>query len=134
MRQKVVARFMREDRIVKGYTHDFFPTKDTFHLEHHDAQPDTFPEIVVVQDLKAIFFVKSFEGDETYQDKDKFNPQKRPGRRVEVEFADGERVQAYCESYHPTRQGFIVFPLDEESNNDKIFVVNSAVKKVEFVD
>ena len=28
MRQKVVARFMCEDRIVKGYTHDFFLTKE----------------------------------------------------------------------------------------------------------
>jgi hypothetical protein len=134
MKQKVVARFKKDNRILKGYTHDFFPTKDSFHLELAGADEDMHPELIAVNQLKAIFFVKSFEGNEEYQEKDKFVPQKRPGRKIKVLFSDGEKVKAYCESYHPTRQGFIAFPLDTDSNNEKIFVVNSSVESVDFID
>ena len=67
-------------------------------------------------------------------EKENLMADKRPGRKIEVEFKDGEKVKAYCESYHPTRQGFIIFPMDVDSNNEKIFVVNEAVKTANFID
>ena len=55
---KVVARF-KDGSILKGKTSDFFPNKETCHLETLNGE---IKEITMEQ-LKAFFFVKDFEGD-----------------------------------------------------------------------
>jgi hypothetical protein len=50
-----------------------------------------------------------------------------------VEFKDGEILAGYTSGYTPTRVGFFVFPADPESNNEKVFILNRATKKVDFV-
>ena len=57
-RIKVVVRYT-SGRVLKGYTQDFFPNKDRFHLFLAD-KPDASGVEVSLKDLKAIFLVKCF--------------------------------------------------------------------------
>ena len=134
MKQKVIAHFLGEKSVVKGYTHNFFPAKPLFHLERHDAPAGTFPEMVPINKLKALFFVKTFEGDDTYRDHQILGHVTAPGRKIHIEFTDGEEMTAYCENYHPEGLGFIAFPADPNSNNERVFVVNTSVKAVKFTE
>jgi hypothetical protein len=124
---KVVAKF-KDNSLAKGKTSDFFPNKTRFHLEKSSG------EIVEIgiEDLKAIFFVKDFEGDKNR--KDNYNDQiAGGGRKMRVNFSDGEIVIGYTLGYSPDRQGFYMTPADLQGNNERIFVVKSATSKIEFL-
>ena len=124
---KVVARF-KDGSILKGKTSDFFPNKETCHLETLNGE---IKEITMEQ-LKAFFFVKDFEGDKTHQKS--YNDEiAGAGRKIMVKFSDGEQVVGYTLGYSPGRQGFIMTPADLKSNNERIFVVTSASEKIEFL-
>ena len=125
---KVAVRF-KDGRVIKGTTHDFVPGKPFFHLHLPDVRE---PVEVQADDLKAIFFVKSFEGRRDYDENKRF-PQQIPaskGRKIVVVFKDGEVLTGYTFGYDPGRSGFFVMPTDERSNNERAFVVRSAVKEV----
>jgi len=124
---KVVAKF-KDNSLAKGKTSDFFPNKTRFHLEKSSG------EIVEIgiEDLKAIFFVKDFEGDKNR--KDNYNDQiAGGGRKMRGNFSDGEIVIGYTLGYSPDRQGFYMTPADLQGNNERIFVVKSATSKIEFL-
>ncbi len=121
---KVVARF-KEGTLIKGTTNDFFPNKKLFHLK---TLNDEIMNIDIEQ-LKAIFFVKDFEGNKNY--KNTYNDViSGGGRKIQVFFNDGEIVIGYSQGYSPDRHGFFVTPADTRSNTERIFVVKSATKKV----
>ncbi|MFZ3063116.1 MAG: hypothetical protein WA148_05180, partial [Actinomycetota bacterium] len=86
---------------------------------------------VNISDLKAVFFVKSLEGFPEYKEKKEFT-ETAPGRKIKVEFLDGEVIAGTTTGYSQERQGFFLFPVDPESNNLRIYVVSAAVKKVDF--
>ena len=124
---KVVAKF-KDNTVSKGKTSDFFPNKAKFHLEEIDGK---IVEINI-EDLKAIFFVKDFEGDKDR--KDNYNDEiAGGGRKIKVNFFDGETVIGYTLGYSKDRQGFYITPADLQGNNQRIFVVTSATDKVEFL-
>jgi len=79
---KIVAHF-QTDRVMKGVTADFLPTKDVFHLMPVDSAPGAKPAQVKVSDLKALFFVKDFDGNRNRQRSQEFT---RPpvGRKIRV--------------------------------------------------
>jgi hypothetical protein len=54
------------------------------------------------------------------------------GKKVKVEFNDGEVLYGMTLGYSPHRQGFFFTPIDPESNNERIFAVLSAVKELTF--
>ena len=128
---KVVVHFM-DGQIIKGHTYDFFHTRPNFHLRPSLAAAGS-PQIVVnVADLKAVFFVKSFEGNKDYVEAKGFAPgAKTYGRRVAVTFKDGEQLVGTCTAYRLTDQGFFMYPSDSASNNERIFCVSQAVSSVE---
>jgi hypothetical protein len=115
--------------ILKGKTGDFFPNKNVFHLQE---QNNDEMKPVCMQDLKAVYFVKSFEGNARYNEK---NDVMRPGfgKKIRVQFKDGEVQNGYTQGYAPDRPGFLVFPCDPDSNNERIFVISAATDKVQFV-
>ena len=115
--------------VIKGETGDFFPNKSSFHLQEEGT--DEMQQINV-QDLKAIYFVENLEGDSTFNEK---NDVERAGfgRKIKVQFNDGEVQFGYTQGYAPNRPGFFVSPCDSESNNKRIFVVTGATEKVEFI-
>ena len=61
---KVVIRYVN-GKVIKGFTQDFFPNKDRFHL-HRAAKASGEAVEVQIKDLKAIFFVQDFEGNAQY--------------------------------------------------------------------
>jgi hypothetical protein len=87
-----------------------------------------------VKDLKALFFVKTFEGDNEYDERKEFiTGDLAQGRKVEVTFVDGEIIQGSTVGYDPQRPGFFLLPVDKRSNNTRIFVVTSSVTNLRFL-
>jgi hypothetical protein len=128
MQNKVVVHFL-DGRLVKGFTSDFFPNKPAFHVE--PAEEGTSTE-VQVDTLKGVFFVKSFTGNSL--EKHRRDVERTGlGRKIRVDFKDGETLIGYTSGYSPTRTAFFVFPADPQNNNEKVFVVTAATDKVTFV-
>ena len=127
----VVARY-RDGRTVKGVTRDFAPGKPTFHVFEDGDEKRTAIQVGVAE-LKAVFFVKSYEGDPTRQDEYDFDTVRQQGRRVVVTFEDGEQVAGYTMGYSEAKPGFFVIPADAGSNNARIYVVAQATGSIEFL-
>ncbi len=133
MQNKIVVRF-RDGRLIKGFTSDFMPNKDVFHVVPMDSPPNAKPGSINMQELKAVFFVKDFAGNPEYNDKKLFDPAKPvSGRKIKVVFKDGETLIGTTQGYQPGRQGFFVFPADPQSNIDRCYVVSLAVMSVSFL-
>ena len=123
-----VAVHFADGRLLKGHASDFFPKQETFHLEEQESGETNE---IKVSELKGIFFVKTFEGDPTHDER-KDLERVGLGKRIEVSFKDGELLMGYTSGYSPERMGFFVFPADPESNNEKVFVVTAATANVSF--
>jgi hypothetical protein len=124
----VVVRF-RDGHVLKGTTRDFLPAKAMFHL--HPVDSGEAVE-VLVQDLKAVFFVRSLKGDPDYNEYKGLPEQNVAslGKKIGVVFADGEILAGYTHSYNPSNPGFFVTPVDPKSNNVRVFVVRGSVREV----
>ncbi len=121
---KVIAHF-NDGKLLKGTTLDFFPSKDRFHIFDdrggiHDVR---------INDLKAIFFVKDLAGNDGYTERKGFFLRTQ-GKKVMVEFSDGEVLFGFTLSYSARGLGFFMFPGDPDSNNIKVFIVHAATKRV----
>jgi hypothetical protein len=131
---KIVVRFA-DERILKGYSQDFFPNKPVFHLVRNIARGSANQKEIHVSDLKAIFFVKTFAGNPDYKERKSFaEGDIVQGRKVEIAFVDGEILQGSVLGYNPKDSGFFLFPSDPKSNNHRVFVVNSAVKNFKYLE
>jgi len=124
---KVVVR-MKDGTVVKGKTNDFFPNKPQFHL----TTAEDFIDEYHVEELKALFFVKDYDGDESYS-YSYSDAITGGGRKVRVGFADGEEIVGFTQGYSPNRSGFFITPADLGGNNEKVFVVVSATTEVQFI-
>ena len=133
MQNKIVARY-QDGRMLKGVTADFMPNKEVFHLVPVDAHPGDKPVTVNISELKAVFFVKDYAGNAQYKEKQQFDPSKPlAGRKIKVVFKDGETMVGTTQGYQPGRQGFFVFPADQQSNAERFYVVSASAKEVSFV-
>jgi hypothetical protein len=132
MRNRVVVRF-KDGTLLKGYTLDFSPVKDMFHLISESDEDKGTTYEVDVEKLKAIFFVKTLEGNKEYKEKKRFedvSTTQKTGLKIKVEFTDGEVMRGKTMVYSANRKGFFVFPVDPQSNNERIYVVSSSVQSV----
>ncbi len=130
---KVIMRYT-DGRIIKGFTNDFFPNKPVFHVHPSENDPANKAIEVNVGQLKAVFFVKDFTGNKSYDERKHFEEGAIvTGRKMEVTFNDGEVLVGTTVGYTPNRQGFFVHPADSGSNNLRVYVVSPAVKKVRFL-
>jgi small nuclear ribonucleoprotein (snRNP)-like protein len=126
---QVVVRY-RDGRLLKGVTSNFLPARDGFHVQTPEGEV-----VAVAQDeLKALFFVRDFAGDPTRKESSQFSAT-RPalGRKIRVEFADGEVIVGTTQGYQRSRPGFFVIPADAGSNNERCFVVTAATRRVSSV-
>lgn len=124
---RVVARF-RDGRVMKGYTRNFDPARPSFALSLLETA-DQEPIDIRMGDLKAVFFVRSFAGRPEYNERKEF-ARAFTGRRLAVRFHDGEVLVGTSFNYSAATQGFFLFPADENSNNEKLFVVAASVKDI----
>lgn len=126
---KVVVHYMN-GQILKGTTQDFFPNRPLFHLQPLDG--GEAPE-VRIKDLKAVFFVKDYQGNRSRRDHRGFvaaPAETSQGKKIAVQFKDGELLCGYSLSYAPDRPGFFMFPADPGSNNIRVFVIRAAARDI----
>ena len=129
--QKIVVRFA-DGHLLKGFSQDFHPTRSQFSLWPSINSRPADRVNVEMSRLKAVFFVRDFEGNPEYRERKTFTVRGQ-GRRVEVTFVDTEVVLGTTLNYRPDATGFFVVPADAGGNNARIFVVASAVRHVRFV-
>ncbi len=130
---KVVVRFA-DGRTVKGTTADFVPTKDLFHVYLMTDSAGAKPVDISIRDLKALFFVKDFKGDSQHAESNAFDPSHPPaGRKIRVEFKDGEIIIGTTTGYQPGRPGFFLMPADAGSNIERCYIVAAATKEISFI-
>ena len=139
-KHKVVVN-LRDGTVVKGYIQTTVPTdlasllqnplrKFPAHLKLQ-TQNGSGEREIDLKNAKAVFFVKSFEGDK----------QKNPvrfyangpsvhGIWVEIRFHDGEVVEGVINNslHHLIEDGFLMSPSDPESNNEVIYVLKSSIQ------
>lgn len=121
---RVVARFL-DGLSLRGTTIDFSPLRRVFHLNDNGATHE-----IDLTKLKGLFFVRDFEGNAAYNEKKGFFARPNHGKKVMVEFKDGEVLFGYTLTYTSQGIGFFVFPGDPESNNEKVFVIHAATRSV----
>ena len=127
----VVARFA-DGRKLKGVTHDFAANKPDFHIfERGDESKKALP--VSIKDLKAIFFVKTYDGDKSHLEYKLFDRANVQARKMFVRFLDGEFMVGFTIGYHPAKQGFFLTPADPDSNNSRIYIVNATVDHIQWL-
>ncbi|MGH9777659.1 MAG: DUF6982 domain-containing protein [Candidatus Acidiferrales bacterium] len=129
---KVVAAALEGERI-RGFIFDFSPLKERCRIFPTErAKADEAHEIDM-RKLKAMFFIKEF----TEPGGEKANPNEFVGvvhgRKLQVEFSDGELLMGSTEGYAPNRLGFFLFPANSNSNILRAFVINANVKEVKWI-
>ena len=122
---RIVAHFL-DGSLLKGTTMDFLPSKPYFHIRTDDR----VVQEVAFTELKAVFFVHDLDGSKEYNERKGFLTERDQGKKVLVEFFDGEVLFGYTLSYTPKGLGFFMIPGDPDSNNSKVFIVHSATKRV----
>src|SRR5262249_46290476 len=109
---RIVARF-QDGRVLKGFTTDFLPAKDHFHMVLEEQGTGGKAVDVRVPALKALFFVKTFEGDPAHHRSNEPAPGSTvAGRKIRVLFKDGEVMVGTTQGYDRTRPGFFIVPVD----------------------
>ncbi len=98
-------------------------------LRLRGAEDDTFREIPI-HGLKAVFFVKSFDGQGSRNDLKFFsNAPMVHGIWVQLQFKDGEIMEGIVLNgmHHLIEPGFFLHPTDPDANNKLIYVLKSAL-------
>ena len=128
MLHKVVVRY-KNGTVLKGTTSDFAPNRTSFTLAQEPRRGGG-PLTIGIEELKAVFFVHSFEGNREYREQKLRMPAGTIGRRYLLTFTDGETMRGTALGVNLSRYGFLLFPSDPGSNNKRIFVMHSAVKEL----
>jgi hypothetical protein len=118
--------------VIKGYTGDFASHKPSFLLSSEEGKL-RMNQIIELKTLKAVFFVKTFDGNFLHRMVHDFEDITCYGKKVAVVFQDGEKLFGRVETLHydPEHSGFFLFPLDPNSNTIRVFVLNSFIVSVE---
>ena len=128
--QKVVVRYA-DGQMLKGFTQDFHGSRLQFSLWPSVTAAAHERVVVPLALLKAVFFVREFRGDPDYVEQKVFESAAH-GRRIEVTLLDDEVIVGTTLNYRTDSAGFFVFPADTRANNQRVFIVSSAVRQVRF--
>jgi hypothetical protein len=125
-KNKIVVRF-KDSTLLKGTVSAFSPFHKFFHLERPGGDVVT----VDIDRIKAMFFVKSFDGDKkyNYMYKDELF---WVGDKIMVKFNDGEKLIGYADQLDCSPRGFFITPADLNGNNKYVFASKSAIKSMSF--
>ena len=128
--QKIVVRYS-DGRILKGFTQDFHGSKSQFSLWPAINAASHERVVVPLALLKAVFFVREFGGNPDHVEQKVFDAAGH-GRRIEVTLLDDEVLVGTTLNYRSDSTGFFMIPADPQANNQRVFVVSSAVRQVRF--
>ena len=126
-RHPKVAAHLVDGRILKGLALNFRPSQPTFLLKLRDVADPVEAISIRLADLKALFFVKEFEGDPNYRASTGTDRTSLLEQRVRVRFHDGEVLRGTSPSRDLGGAGFFLIPMDPRSNNRRIYVVTANV-------
>ena len=138
-RYRLVAHF-KDGQISKGFSRDFDPGRDSFHLMRRQGGVAA-SRVIEVENLKALFHVKSWGRKDRHLDRAPAGfpagDANRPGDvsyvRTVAEFYDGEKIFGFSRDYDPVRPGFYLIPADPEDNNARIYVLNSSLVDIQLL-
>jgi hypothetical protein len=128
---RIVVRYL-DGRLLKGYTQDFHPVRKSFHVSAALTGPEIKPVLVPMDQLKALFFVRDFNGNPDRVERQSFAPG-QSGRRIEVTFLDDEVLLGSTLGYRADGSGFFVTPADDEGNNLRVFVLPGAIRHIRYI-
>lgn len=132
MSNKIVARY-RDGRTAKGVSLDLDPARPNFHVR----TPEGKTVQIQLKDLKALFFVRSLEGDSARDESRTLDPQdlrSRGSKLMTLTFEDGEVMVGLTIRYPPNRPYFYILPVDSGSNNLRLLVNRDAVASMQAVE
>ncbi|MCD6288798.1 MAG: tetratricopeptide repeat protein, partial [Candidatus Hydrogenedentes bacterium] len=129
-KQRLVVRYV-DGRILKGTSYTLDLNSRGFQLTPVDARRDVEENIPVrFADLKAVFFVRDFDG--------KFDPNKieqewvPEGSEITVFFPDGEVIEGYSlVRFNDESPRFHMIPKDRASNNISLIVERANTTRIE---
>ncbi|HEU5039366.1 MAG TPA: hypothetical protein VFT84_01015, partial [Gemmatimonadales bacterium] len=121
---QVVAHYL-DGRVIRGASLDVDAGRLVFHIA-----ADFGPLVKVeLEKLKALYVVRTLDGDRSEHDRRRVDPgdaRRRGGHGVEVTFWDGERLVGL--TLHDAGGGhLLLLPADPESNNLRILVNRAAI-------
>jgi tetratricopeptide (TPR) repeat protein len=129
-RQKLVVR-SRDGKVAFGFTLSLNKSAEGFHMELVDKHNQSLGKSVYVQfkDIKAVFYVKSFDGR---FDPDKYDHSKPDnGVPLVLIFEDGEIAKGYSLGPGYAREPrFFFTPEESDSNNLGMLVERAAVAQI----
>jgi hypothetical protein len=144
-RLKIVAH-LRDGKLVKGYADLPLPTDaagvvGTVPVSlpkqlHIEATESGKKHSVSLTSLKALFFVKSFQGNSQYAEIKFFNGEpKVEGLWVHLTFHDNEKIEGIVHNSLAflTEPGFLMKPPDPNSNNQAVYVLKESLTQFRVV-
>lgn len=135
LKKKAVVKYQNGE-IIKGWIEDFRPDRESFNLFPLIEYSEEERIEIKYSYTKAVFFIKDFMGNKDYKKVRTFNinititPSQR---KLIVNFIDGEHLYGTSHSYSKYKIGFFVYPIDPKDNNERIFVIHSAVESVRLI-
>jgi hypothetical protein len=121
---KVVVHTL-DQQVIHGTT-DQAEVTTPFRIRTREDETQNFE----LEDLKAVFFVKEFEGDPTHEEIHHLDRDRAPEVVwAQVQYQDGEILEGRIRNQLETLRspGFYLWPTDDGSNNEKVYVVKSAL-------
>lgn len=122
----VVVRF-KDGRTLKGTTTNFSPLHPSFTVQTLEGDQAS---VTSLEELKAVFFVKSYYGNREYDERKDFAVASQFGKKTILQFFDQEELWGYTLPGHTDRPAFFLFPVDPDTNNTKVYVVKSALTEI----
>ncbi len=127
---KVVVR-TRDGQVIPGFASQD-RMRDTLKIITQQGKEQTFH----TEKLKAVFFVKDFQGNPEYDEIKFLNKQSVSSMVwVRVEFFDGEILEGKIPNNMEliSSPGFYLSPSDRDTNNKRVYVVKSSLKDFTFL-
>jgi len=127
-KQRLVVRYA-DGHMLKGTSYTIDLDARGFYVDPKDMAADVSkPIFVKFNQLKAVFFVKDFEGD--YDDKEEHAEWFPEGSEVTVKFKDGEVIEGYAlKTYDDNAPRFHLIP-KEPGNNISVLVERASVAQM----
>ena len=130
---KVLVKFPTGEE-KKGEIMLFNVNNPTFPLQVEKEDGTSEMHTVIIDSVKAIYFLKKEELSKTSLRRETIEQSKYAGPvalKLMVEFKDGEVLHGTTLKYSPNDKGFFLIPLNPGDNSERVYVNAAAVKNVE---
>ena len=129
---KILVKLQNGEEM-KGDVLSFNATRPTFYVAVERDDGKTHNATLSMESVKAIFFLKKEEGDDSIVHTETIEQSVGVGAhgfRIDLEFKDGDTMHGTAHKYNPHDNGFYLVPLNPAERYDRIYVNALAVKKV----